>query len=57
MAKADRLEQMNQTRKRMKLFKHRKKVEDLWNLKKQKILKEREERERERLQELSLIHI
>ena len=49
LAKADKLEQMNQHRRRMKLLRHKEKVEELWKLKKQKILNESEEREKERL--------
>lgn len=48
LAKADKLEQMNQQRRRMKLHNHRKKVEELWHLKKQKILEEEREREKQR---------
>lgn len=53
LAKADRLEQMNQNRRRMKLQKHKKKVEELWNLKKQKIVEEQQRRDEERRQERS----
>jgi hypothetical protein len=48
LAKADKVEQMNQNRKRMKLHNHKKKVEELWNLKKQKIMEEKFRREQER---------
>jgi hypothetical protein len=54
LAKADKIEQMNQNRRRMKLHNHKKKVEELWTLKKEKILEEKRRREEERLLERQL---
>jgi hypothetical protein len=51
LAKADKIEQMNQNRRRMKLHKHRKKVEELWISKKEKIMEEKRRREEERRQD------
>ena len=48
LAKADKLEQMNQQRRRMKLQTHKRKVEELWSMKKQKIMEEKNRREEER---------
>lgn len=48
LAKAEKLEQQSRARQRRKEMLHRKEVERLWNLKKQKILQEREREVREK---------
>ena len=48
LAKADKIEQMNQNRRRMKLHNHRKKVEELWISKKERIMEEKRRIEEER---------
>lgn len=48
LAKAEKIEQLSRTRQRRKEMQHRKEVELLWNLKKQKILSQKQEQVQEK---------